>query len=146
MSETLHIGELARRSGRSAHAIRWYDAQGLIPGVVRDGGGRRVFNARHVEWLALLDRLRRTGMSIADMRAYTAQVRQGRSSLGRQRELLAAHRERVAETIATWHAALALIDAKLDFYEQWIATGERPATEVATRQASGRPPRTRSAR
>lgn len=137
MSDTapgLLIGELAARSGRSVHTIRWYDAQGLMPGVLRDGGGRRVFSARHVEWLALLDRLRSTGMSIAEMRAYTALVRQGRTSLARQRELLATHRERVAASIDAWQAALALIDAKLDFYAQWIATGERPASEAAARK------------
>ena len=132
MNETLHIGELARRSGRSVHAIRWYDAQGLMPGVMRDGGGRRLFSPRHVEWLALLERLRNTGMSIAELRAYTALVRQGRSSLARQREALAAHRERVAATLVAWQAALELIDAKLGFYTQWIATGERPATEMVT--------------
>lgn len=136
MSEvpTLRIGELAALSGRSAHTIRWYDAQGLMPGVVRDGAGRRVFSQRHVEWLALLERLRSTGMSIAEMRAYTALVRQGRSSLARQRELLAAHRDRVATTITAWQAALELIDAKLDFYAQWIATGERPASETVARK------------
>jgi hypothetical protein len=68
-------------------------------------------------------------MSIAEMRRYTALVRQGRTSLARQRELLAAHRERVAESIAAWQAALDLIDHKLDFYADWIRTGLRPASE-----------------
>ncbi len=27
-----HIGELVRRSGRSVHTLRWYEAQGLMPG------------------------------------------------------------------------------------------------------------------
>jgi len=127
----LRIGELARRSGRSVHTIRWYDAQGLMPGVVRSAAGHRLFNLRHVEWLALLERLRHTGMSIAQMRAYTALVRQGRGSIERQRAVLAAHRERVAETIAAWQASLELIDAKLAYYAQWSATGERPASDAA---------------
>lgn len=130
------IGELAARTGRSVHTIRWYDAQGLIPGVVRDGGGRRVFSARHVQWLALLERLRGTGMSVAQMRAYTVLVQQGRASLEHQRHLLAAHRDRVAQTIADWQAALALIDAKLDYYAVWIATGKRPEGETARGKAA----------
>lgn len=36
MSTPLHIGGLSARTGHSIHAIRWYEAQGLIPGVVRD--------------------------------------------------------------------------------------------------------------
>jgi len=34
-----HIGALsARTGGASIHTIRWYEAQGLIPSVARDGG------------------------------------------------------------------------------------------------------------
>jgi DNA-binding transcriptional MerR regulator len=116
------------------HAIRWYDAQGLIPGVMRDAAGRRLFTHRHVQWLGLVDRLRNTGMSIAQIRAYTEFVAQGRSSLGRQREMLAVHRDRVAESIEAWQASLALIDAKLDFYAEWIATGRRPSAESTSRK------------
>jgi len=118
VAETLRIGELARRSGRGVHAIRWYEAQGLIPGVVRDSGGRRVYSERHLGWLELMDRLRRTGMSIAQMREYTALVRQGRATLAQRVALLAAHRARVRRTIEDWHAALKLLDGKIDFYER----------------------------
>jgi DNA-binding transcriptional MerR regulator len=60
----LRIGELARLSGRRVHTIRWYEAQGLMPGAARDAGGRRVFNQLHVDWLELMHRLRASGMSI----------------------------------------------------------------------------------
>jgi DNA-binding transcriptional MerR regulator len=123
---TLLIGALAARTGRSIDTIRWYEAQGLIPGVVRDGGGRRVYTERHVGWLQLIDRLRRSGMSIAEMRRYTALVKLGRSTLAQRRALLAAHRARIVEVIAEHRAALKLIDGKVDFYDAWIASGERP--------------------
>lgn len=128
------IGELAARCGRSAYAIRWYDAQGLLPGVLRDAAGHRRFTSRHVQWLAFVDRLRSTGMSIAQIRAYTRLVQQGPRNLTPQRALLAAHRGRVADTIAAWQESLALIDSKLAFYDTWIATGERPAREFERRR------------
>jgi len=126
MSSNFRIGELASRTGRSVHAIRWYEAQGLIPGVMRDGGGRRVYGELHQSWLELMDRLRRTGMSIAEMREYTSLVRQGRATLKQRKELLAAHRARVEETIAEWTLALKLLDRKIDFYDAWLSTGQRP--------------------
>ena len=132
-----HIGALAERTGRSIHTIRWYEAQGLIPGVERDSGGRRVYGELHVGWLDLIDRLRRSGMSIAEMRAYTALVKRGRSTLRERREMLAAHRERVLGTIAEHRAALKLIDAKVGFYDDWIATGQRPKDDP-NRRASAR--------
>jgi DNA-binding transcriptional MerR regulator len=70
--QQLHIGDIASRTGRSVHTIRWYERQGLIPGVCRDGGGRRVYSDYHVGWLDLMERLRSTGMSIKVMREYTA--------------------------------------------------------------------------
>lgn len=126
MPNSYRIGEVAARTGRSVHAIRWYESQGLIPGVVRDGGGRRVYSELHLGWLDLMDRLRRTGMSIAQMREYTALVKQGRSTLKQRQELLQSHRARVRETIADWTLALKLIDGKIDFYGEWLTTGHRP--------------------
>ncbi|MBJ6766261.1 MerR family DNA-binding transcriptional regulator, partial [Myxococcaceae bacterium JPH2] len=41
MSEPIRIGQLASRTGRSVHTIRWDEAQGLMPGVSRDAGGQR---------------------------------------------------------------------------------------------------------
>jgi DNA-binding transcriptional MerR regulator len=57
MPEGLRICELAARTGRGIHAIRWYEAQGLMPGVTRDRGGRRVYSELHLGWLHLKDRL-----------------------------------------------------------------------------------------
>jgi DNA-binding transcriptional MerR regulator len=122
----LHIGALSARTGRSVHAIRWYEKQGLIPGVVRDAGGRRVYVEQHVEWLALLDRLRATGMSVVEMRRYAVMVIEGRTTLKDRRELLSKHRSRVLETMTEWKLALELIEAKIDFYATWLASGERP--------------------
>lgn len=141
MPDTLLIGRLAERTGRSIHTIRWYEAQGLVPGVVRDAGGRRVYTDLHVGWLQLMERLRKTGMSIAEMRRYTALVKQGRATLKERRDMLQAHRERVQQTIEEWNEALALLDDKIDFYGQWMGSGKRPALEpsVTTARRSSKP-------
>jgi DNA-binding transcriptional MerR regulator len=123
----LSIGELSTRTGRSVHTIRWYEAQGLIPGVTRDRGGRRVYNQRHLSWLDLIDRLRRTGMSIAQIREYAALVKQGTRTLRQQQKLLSAHRARIKKTIAEWTLALKLIDHKIDFYGEWLSSGRKPS-------------------
>ncbi|WP_198960840.1 MerR family transcriptional regulator [Bradyrhizobium sp. UFLA03-84] len=122
----LHIGEIARRSGRSVHTIRWYETQGLMPGVVRDRGRRRVYSDYHIGWLDLMERLRLTGMSIRQLREYTTLVKQGSASLPKRRALLAAHQLRVHAMIAKWTEALTLVDAKVEFYDEWMAGGRRP--------------------
>jgi DNA-binding transcriptional MerR regulator len=72
----LRIGELAQRTGRSVHTIRWYEQQGLLPPVPRLGT-HRLYSNRHVEWLELMDRLRLSGMPIAELRRYTALAQRG---------------------------------------------------------------------
>ena len=144
MADGLRIGELAERTGRSAHTIRWYEKQGLIPGVLRDGAGRRAYTEQHVGWLELMERLRRTGMSIAEMRHYTELVKQGRATLAQRQALLAAHRLRVLEAIAEWRRALTLLEGKIDFYGEWLNTGKRPA--LTPLDLSGAAPRSRRTR
>ncbi|MET3460132.1 MerR family transcriptional regulator [Variovorax atrisoli] len=140
-----HIGELAARTGRTVHAIRWYETQGLVPGVARDEGGRRLYVELHVGWLDLMERLRSTGMSIAEMREYTALAMQGKTTLRERRDMLAAHRERVNETIAGWKRALSLVERKIDFYDEWMASGHRPPL-VDARPSPAPAPARRSSR
>jgi len=138
---TFRIGELATLSGRSVHTIRWYEAQGLMPGVRRDSGGRRVFDHLHLGWLELMDRLRTTGMSIAEMREYTALVKEGKGTLKQRHAQLAQHRERVKAHIAELTLSVKLIDRKLRFYDEWIETGKQPEAwwPRASKTANTRP-------
>jgi DNA-binding transcriptional MerR regulator len=94
-----------------------------------------------------MDRLRYTGMSIAQMREYTTLVKQGDAALKQRRALLAAHQARTRATIARWTQALALIDAKIEFYDEWVADGQRPAVEPhrRLRQAESRQAESRKA-
>lgn len=123
---TMRIGALARRTGRSVHTIRWYESQRLIPGVRRDAQGRRVYVNEHVDWLELLDRLRSSGMSIRELREYTALAKRGTETLAERQALLRNHRARVERTIADLTASLSLVDEKIEFYELWRRTGIRP--------------------
>jgi DNA-binding transcriptional MerR regulator len=123
---TMRIGELAQRTGRSVHSIRWYESIGLVPGVGRDAGNRRVYDDRHVGWLDLMHRLRLTGMSIRKMREYAVLAARGSTTLEARRDLLAAHRIQVRSVIVEWRQALSLLDRKLEFYGDWIHTGRRP--------------------
>ena len=126
----LRIGELAERTGRSVHTIRWYEAQGLLPTVPRQGA-HRVYSNRHVEWMELMDRLRQTGMSVAELRNYTALAQRGASTAEQTRALLVAHKARVEARIAEWQRARRLIDEKIGFYTEWIEEGRRPAKRAA---------------
>jgi DNA-binding transcriptional MerR regulator len=110
------IGELARRTNRSVHAIRWYEAQGLIPNVARDSGGRRRYTQWHVDWLHFLERLKISAMPVREMKRYAALIARGEASWPEQEALLRAHRDVVSARMRDIEDALALIDRKLNHY------------------------------
>lgn len=67
-SPALSIGELSRRSGISASAIRFYEDRGLISSERTDGNQRQF--ARHtLRRLAVLAAGRRVGLSLAEIGA-----------------------------------------------------------------------------
>jgi DNA-binding transcriptional MerR regulator len=126
VSDNFHIGRLAKLSGRSVHTIRWYETQGLIPRVERDTGGRRVYQRDHVDHLIFLERMRQTGMSVADMRRLTALGLQGWRTLEERQALLHAHRTHVEDKIRDLQTALDLIDQKVAYYAEWARRKKRP--------------------
>jgi DNA-binding transcriptional MerR regulator len=69
-------------------------------------------------------------MTIAEMRKYTALVKQGRGTMKQRQELLAQHRSRIQEAIAEWTAALQFVDSKIDYYGEWLTTGQRPKIDA----------------
>jgi DNA-binding transcriptional MerR regulator len=129
MSQHLRIGELAERTGKSIHALRYYEQVGLIPFVERDDGGRRRYNAQHVEWLLFLDRLQRTGMTLSQMQKYAELVTRGRQTLDARVELLQAHLAEIDRQMEELAGSRALLVAKLDFYRDWKSSGKRPGAQ-----------------
>lgn len=111
------IQEAARRSGLSAHTLRYYERIGLIHSVDRNGSGHREYAERDLKWLVFLTRLRSTGMSIADMCRYAELQRMGPHTSAERRALLEAHRELVRARIAVLTEDLKVLDRKIESYQ-----------------------------
>jgi DNA-binding transcriptional MerR regulator len=72
------IGQVAKRTGLSDHALRFYERQGLLLHPVQRGpDGRRTYSDSDLDWLDLCIKLRSSGMPLADIRRYTELVRRG---------------------------------------------------------------------
>jgi len=61
------IGEVAKRAGLRASAIRYYEKAGLLPKPVRAGGQRRYDDAI-LERLAVLERAKNCGFTLEEVR------------------------------------------------------------------------------
>ncbi|MCK1818435.1 MerR family transcriptional regulator [Streptomyces sp. XM83C] len=71
---TLTIDELAARAGVTVRTVRFYSTRGLLPPPVL--GPRRVgwYGAGHLARLALIEELRRQGMTLAAIERYLRQL------------------------------------------------------------------------
>ena len=47
----MKIGELAKRSGLTAHTLRYYEKIGLLPDADRDRSGHRDYDASALVWI-----------------------------------------------------------------------------------------------
>jgi MerR family redox-sensitive transcriptional activator SoxR len=64
---SIKIGELAKHSGISTSAIRFYESVGLLPAPVRESGWRR-YDGSDLERLHVIQAARAVGFSIAEIR------------------------------------------------------------------------------
>ena len=67
----LPIGEVARRSGLAASALRYYERAGLVPRAAR-AGGKRVYGEQVLERLALIRTAQAAGFRLAEIRTLVA--------------------------------------------------------------------------
>lgn len=112
----MKIGTLAKRSGLSAHTIRYYERIGLLPPPDRDAGGQRDYDAAILAWIGFLQRLKVTGMPLREMRRYAELRAEGPATGPARRALLEAHRAGVRARVAELQAALIVLDTKIDGY------------------------------
>lgn len=64
---TMHIGELAERTGLSLRTIRHYDEIGLLKPSSRTDGGFRLYTQPDLERLLLIRRMKPLGFALEDM-------------------------------------------------------------------------------
>ncbi len=132
----LSIAEAARRTGVSAHTLRYYERAGLVvTSVDRTAGGRRRYHRLDLEWILVCTRLRATGMPIRTIRRYAELVAAGRGNEQDRLALLEAHRAEVRAKLAEIQENLELIDHKIDVYRGRLAAGDADTLWAPDRRA-----------
>lgn len=116
MEANLTINEVAKRTGLSAHTLRYYERIGLIAPIGRAPGGQRRYAVSDLAWIDFLLRLRSTGMSIGQMQAFAALRSAGDATVSTRRQLLEEHLDEVLATIAAMQHNAAVLQAKIAHY------------------------------
>lgn len=112
------ISEVAEHSGLSISTIRFYEKSGLCPFVQRGSDGKRRFSKSDADWLELLASLRSTGMPLAEMRSFADLYASGNGRIPERKAVLLTHRRRLEDRQAELNRCCAILDRKLDRYDE----------------------------
>lgn len=126
MSKT--IAEVAAETGFSMPTLRYYEQEGLLPRVPRDGAGNRIYGETEMTHLNVLRCLRRTGLSLSEVKHYFKLVEQGEETLQARRELMIQAQARMQQQLDEIKDCLSFLDHKIRYYGT-----------CCTAQAAGRP-------
>ena len=111
------VGEAAKRIGVAPSTLRYYDKEGLLPFMERSGSGMRMFKEEDFGWLAIIECLKQTGMSIREIKEFIDWCVQGDSTIDKRLALIDRQREAVEEQIRRLKDTLHLLDYKHWYYE-----------------------------
>ena len=135
------IAQVCERSGLSARTVRYYEEIGLLPGVRRSEGGRRVYGDDELERLRFITRLKTLGLPLKEIRDLNAVYAIGGSTaamLDRLGQLLGAHLADVDRRLDELTALRSQLDTYRKHIDARIAEGgaesdpEEDADEVAS--------------
>lgn len=117
------IGQVAKKMNISAFTLRYYDKEGLLPFVKRNGNGVRIFDESDFGFLRVIDCLKRTGMSLTDIRTFIGWTLEGDASLQKRFDLFQERKRAVDDQIAVLEAYRDCIEYKCRYYEEALKAG-----------------------
>ena len=123
------IQDVSKKTGLTAHTLRYYEKEGLISGVERSQGGFRQYTDEDLERLGLICCLKNTGMSIQEIARFVQLTHEGNHTLQERVELLRAHRENVLARIAEMEKHLEKVTWKLNFFTEKLRAYEAQQAE-----------------
>ena len=111
------IAEVAEITHLTAHTLRYYEKEGLLPFIDRSDSGNRDFKDKDLEWLELICCLKNTGMSIKNIKEFIGLCLKGDNTLDVRREIFITHREEVINQMAELQKNLDKINCKINYYD-----------------------------
>lgn len=123
MGNLYTIGEAAKELRMPASTLRYYDGKGLFPDVARSQGGMRMYTEDDLEWARFIERLKASGMPIAEIKSYIDLYRQGDETIEERRRIVYERRAALEEQIADLILARDFIEYKCWFYDVAVESG-----------------------
>jgi MerR family transcriptional regulator, mercuric resistance operon regulatory protein len=127
MSRGLQIGQVARETGLTVDAIRFYEKQRLLKHPSRTEGGFRLFAGRDVENIHFIRRAQELGFSLKEIRELLVLQSEDVTACSHVRDLLRTKLGAVREKISELQKLEGQLSADLKKCEGTLRRGEHAA-------------------
>ena len=117
------IGQVAKKINLPTSTIRYYDTMGLLPFIHRKSSGIREFNDSDLSMLQIIECLKKTGMTIKDIKTFSDWCTMGDHSLQQRYNMFLERRITVENQIKELEESLTLIDHKCKYYQTALQAG-----------------------
>jgi DNA-binding transcriptional MerR regulator len=122
--------QFAEKLGVSPYTVRYYDKEGLLPFVIRDAHGYRVFTDADINIFTTVLCLKNTNMPLKEIKTYIGLVKEGAATVEQRRVMLIEHQKTVIQQQALIETSLIEIQNKIDKYSS-VDAGKQIQSEMA---------------
>lgn len=116
------IGQVSEMFDLPISTLRYYDRQGLFPGMERTSGIRQ-FGEKELEALRIIECLKKSGLEIRDIKQFMDWCMEGNTTFPQRKALFDRQKKVVEAEIAHMNKVLDMLKFKCWFYEQAIQDG-----------------------
>ncbi|MDR3304384.1 MAG: MerR family transcriptional regulator [Treponema sp.] len=110
------IKQVSEKTSLPPHVLRYYENEGLLPGVARSRSGIRRYSDNDLEWLSLVCCLKNTGMSIKQIKNFVELSVEGEQTLRQRCEFLREHKKAVEVQIQEMQKLLQKVTHKIEYF------------------------------
>lgn len=112
------IKDVAKRTGISAFTLRYYDKEGLLTFVKRSESGIRLFTEKDFEPLYTITVLKKTGMSLKEIKEFMDLYIQGNDTIHERLVLFEKQKANLQKQIDELNAMMKIVDYKCWYFKQ----------------------------
>ena len=116
------IGQVSEMFDLPVSTLRYYDKEGLFPGLIRKGGVRQ-FSDTEIETLNIIECLKLSGLEIKDIKVFMQWCQEGSSTYEKRHELFLRQKENVEAEMERLSQVLDMIRFKCWYYEKALEEG-----------------------
>lgn len=111
------ISEIAELTSLTTYTLRYYEKEGLLWDVHRSENGQRYYTEKDVEMIQVIDCLKKTGMSIEDIKKYIDIFRHDITNASERVALFEKQKEIILRKMEELRNNLEMAEYKIWYYQ-----------------------------